>query len=125
MLEEEIMSELRKFSLKRNSIGYEYIMEAIKIVSINKFAVKDFKKYVYLPIAEAYDTKPQNVFWCINKLISLMCLNTNKETLEDYFKIGDGDTITTKTFIIGIARKLHNVEKDNITQPHKTKICLM
>lgn len=121
MLEEKIMTELKKFSLKRNSIGYEYIIEAVKIVSRNKFAVKDFKKHVYLPISEAYDTKPQNVFWCINKLISLMCLNTNKETLEDYFKIGEGDTLTTKTFIIGIAIRLHNVEKDNITQSYKKK----
>ncbi len=106
MIEEDIMSELKKFSLKRNSIGYEYLIEAIKIVSINKIAVKDFKKYVYLPIAEEYDTKPDNIFWCINKLISLMCLNTNKKLLEDYFKISENEALTTKTFIVGIARKI-------------------
>jgi len=106
MIEEDIMSELKKFSLKRNSIGYEYLIEAIKIVYINKIAVKDFKKYVYMPIAEEYDTKPDNIFWCINKLISLMCLNTNKKLLEDYFKISENETLTTKTFIVGIARKI-------------------
>lgn len=114
MIEEEIMTQLKKFSLKRNSIGYEYLIDAIKIVSINKLAVKDFKKYVYLPIAQEYNTKPENIFWCINKLINFMCLNTDNKLLDDYFKIGEGKTLTTKAFIIGIARGLHNDNKKEI-----------
>lgn len=110
MLEDDIMTELKKFSLKRNSLGYEYLVEAIKIVSTNKLAVKDFKRNVYLPIAEEYNTKTENIFWCINKLIYLMCFNTDKKILEEYFKIGEEDTITTKTFIIGVAKRINKLK---------------
>lgn len=106
MLEDRITIELKKFALKRNSIGYEYLIEAIRIVTVNRLAIKDFKRYVYLPIAEEFETGVNNVFWCINKLISLMCLNTDKKIIEDYFKIGDGEKLTTKTFIVGVAKKI-------------------
>ncbi len=108
VIEEKIITELKKFSLKRNSIGYEYLIEAIKIVSVNKLAIKDFKKYVYLPIAKEYETKADNVFWCIDKLINLMCLNTNEDIIEDYFLTSENEKITTKMFIIGVAKQINN-----------------
>lgn len=112
MLEEQIMTELKKFTLKRNSIGYEYLIEAIKIVSVNKIAIKDFKKYVYLPISKEFETGANNVFWCINKLINLMCINNDENIINDYFRIGKDENLTTKTFIIGVAKKIESKEKE-------------
>lgn len=100
------MIELKNFTFKRNSLGYEYLLDAISIVFRNKMAIKDFKKYVYTPIAKKYHTKPQNVFWCLEKIISLMFLNTDLEIIENYFSIDRYQKISTKAFIVGIARKM-------------------
>lgn len=105
-IEDEILYELSNFAFKRNSLGYEYLIEAIKIVFENKMAIRDFKKYVYMPIAKKYNTKAKNVQWCIEKLISVMQLNTQSKAIEDYFNIRYYERFSTKAFIIGVARKL-------------------
>ena len=59
-------------------------------------------------IAEKYDTRPQNVLWCINKLINLMYFNTDSKVIGKYFNINKNDKLSTKAFIIGIARKIES-----------------
>ena len=83
-----------------------YLIDTIKIIANDKMAIKDFLKYVYGPVAERYDTRPQNELWCINKLISLMYFNTDEEVIEKYFNVNKNDKPSTKAFIIGIARKV-------------------
>ena len=104
--EEKIMIELKNFNFKRNSLAYEYLIDTIKIVAKDKLVIKDFLNYVYKPVAERYKTKPQNVLWCINKLITLMYFNTNEEIIEKYFKVNINNKPSTKAFIIGIAKKI-------------------
>ncbi len=102
-VEENILNELSYFKFKRNSIAFEYLIDAIKLVVENRYVIKNFNDYVYAPIAEKYNTQPQNVLWCLNKLISLMYFNTDENVTKEYFFM---DKPTTKAFIIEIARKV-------------------
>lgn len=110
-IEDEIIYELSNFAFKRNSLGYEYLLEAINIVFENMMSIRDFKRYVYVPIAEKYNTEPQNVQWCIEKLISLMYLNTQSKIIEEYFNIKYYEKLSTKAFIIAVVRKIKNKRK--------------
>ena len=103
-VEENILNELSYFRFKRNSIAYEYLIDAIKLVVENRYVIKNFNDYVYSPIAEKYNTQPKNVLWCLNKLISLMYFNTDENIIKEYFFM---DKPTTKAFIIEIARKVN------------------
>lgn len=112
-LDEKIIEELKIFKFKRNSLSYEYLIDAIKIVSKQKTTIKDFLHYVYRPISEKYNTKPDNVQWCLIKLINLMYYNTEEEIIDNYFNINKDEKLTAKQFIIGISRKI-DYNKDNI-----------
>ncbi len=105
-LEEEIIFELKNFNFKRNSLAYEYLIEAIKLVVENTMVIRDFKKYVYSPVARKYFTRPKNVCWCINKLITLMYFNTDTTIVETYFNTYKDNKPSSKAFIIGVARKI-------------------
>ncbi len=107
-IDEKILIELKNFNFKRNSLAYEYLIDAIKIIVNDRRTIKDFSKYVYGQIAEKYDTRPQNVLWCINKLINLMYFNTDSKVIGKYFNINKNDKLSTKAFIIGIARKIES-----------------
>lgn len=106
-VEEKIILELNKFKFKRNSIAYEYLIDAIKLVVENKYVIKNFNDYVYTAIAKKYNTQPQNVLWCLNKLINLMYFNTDENIITNYFNIYKQDKLTTKAFIIEVARKIN------------------
>ena len=109
---EEILFELKNFNFKRNSLAYEYLIEAIKLVIQNRYVIKDFKNYVYKPIGEKFHTSPKNVLWCLNKLITLMYFNTDEEVIDLYFNTYKSIKPTTKAFIIGVAREV--IIKNNI-----------
>ena len=106
-VEEKIILELNTFKFKRNSIAYEYLIDAIKLVVENKYVIKNFNDYVYTAIAKKYNTQPQNVLWCLNKLINLMYFNTDENIITNYFNIYKQDKLTTKAFIIEVARKIN------------------
>lgn len=103
---EKTLIELGKFKFSRNSMGYEYLVEAIVIVSQDKQTIKDFSTYVYSKIGRKYDVKAQNVQWCITKIINLMYLNTEKSVIENYFHLFYHERPSTKAFIIGVARNV-------------------
>lgn len=103
---DQIIIELSNFKFNRNSIAYEYLIDAIFIVTKNRIAIKDFNYYVYSKIGQRYRTKPQNVLWCISKLINLMYINTDENIISDYFKINVEERLSTKAFINGISRNI-------------------
>ena len=103
---EKIMYELGKFGFKRNSISYQYLIDAIYLVTNNRNSIKDFKANVYPVIADRYNTKPENVLWCITKLLKVMYLNTDANFIENYFSIQKGEILSTKAFIIHISYKI-------------------
>lgn len=105
---EYIMIELGNFNFKRNSMSFQYLIEAIYMVVKNKNVIKDFNHCVYPKIAEKYETKPENVLWNISKLIKMMYLNTDSQTVKDYFKIQYDENPSVKAFIIFIS---YNVVK--------------
>lgn len=108
LLYEYISEELANFKFTRSSISYIYLIEAIKIVSKNKMAIKDFNKLVYKVIAKKYNTEEKHINWSISKLLKLMYLNTNEEVIRTYFHlVYEDDKITTKAFIIFIAYKVN------------------
>lgn len=100
---ENIMYELGKFNFKRNSISYQYLIDAIYLVTNNKSAMKDFKSNIYPIIAKKYNTKPENVLWCITKLLKVMYLNTDSKIIKDYFCIQLDENPSTKAFIIHVS----------------------
>ena len=110
---ENIMYELGKFSFKRNSISYQYLIDAIYLVTNNRIAMKDFKSNIYPVIAEKYNTKPENVLWCITKLLKVMYLNTDSKIIKDYFCVQSGENPTTKAFIIHVSYKIAKSIMDN------------
>ena len=106
-VEKRVIIELNTFKFKRNSIAYEYLIDAIKLVIEDKCVIKNFNNYVYTPIAKKYNTQPKNVLWCLNKLINLMYFNTDENVITSYFNMYIQDKLTTKAFIIEIARKVN------------------
>lgn len=108
-----IDTELCKFAFKRNSLSYEYLTDAIYIVTKDKSSIKDFKANVYQPIAIQYNTRVQNVQWCLNKLIDTMYLNTSSKKINEYFNNYSNTRISTKSFIVGIARTINRQQLQN------------
>ena len=126
-LNEKILKQLKYFKFNRNSLGYEYLVQAIYIVLKDKTVVRDFNECVYPKIARKYHTEPQNVLWCINKIMSIMYLNTDVEIIKQYFNLYyDDDKLSTKAFIMEIARNVNlnrNLEKElSKEESEKTKI---
>lgn len=107
-IHDSIKDELKIFKFARNSLSYQYLIDAIYIVSMNPLAIKDFKNTVYNEIAKKYNTESKNIQWCLTKIVFTMLLNTNKNVIYDYFRICEEDKITTKEFIIFIGEKVKN-----------------
>lgn len=103
---DQVTIELSKFKFNRNSMAYEYLVDAIYIVTKNRMAIRDFNYYVYPKIAERYKTEPKNVLWCINKLINLMYLNTDESYINEYFNLYLDEKLSTKAFINEVSRKI-------------------
>lgn len=103
-IQKNINQELSNFAFNGNSISYEYLVEAIYIVIKNGLNAKNLKYNVYEPIAMKHHTEIDNVQWCLNKLISLMCINTSQIIIRSYFKSFTYKNISTKTFIMQVAR---------------------
>ncbi len=103
---EKILFELKNFNFKRNSLSYEYLIEAIRLVIENRYVIKDFNNYVYKPIGEKFNVNQKNVLWCLNKLITLMYFNTDENIINLYFNTYKSVKPTTKAFIIGVARNI-------------------
>ncbi|MBR3325558.1 MAG: hypothetical protein IKG14_05925 [Clostridia bacterium] len=105
-LYEEIITELNYFNFKKNSTSYQYLIDVIYIVVDKKMIVKNFKNNIYPLIAKKYETKPENVLWCISKMIKLMYLNTDNKKIKEYFNIENGENPSTKAFILYISYKI-------------------
>ena len=108
----EIIIQLNHFKFRRSSISYQYLIDAIYIVVKDRNTMKDLKKYVYIPISQKYNTKPENVQWTLSKLIDLMYANTPSEIIYNYFKLYMDEKPTLKFFIITIARNVYEKLND-------------
>ena len=112
---DEIIIQLNHFKFRRSSISYQYLIDAIYIVVKDRNVVRDFKKYVYLPIAQKYNTKSENVQWSLSKLIDLMYVNTSSDIIYEYFKFYLDEKPTLKYFIVTVARNVcENVNDEYI-----------
>ena len=116
---EQIIVQLNHFKFRRSSISYQYLIDAIYLVVKDRNVMRDLKKFVYLPIAQKYNTKPENVQWNLSKLIDLMYINTSTDVIFDYFKfIFDyfkffmDEKPTLKFFIVTIARNVYDEIND-------------
>lgn len=103
---DKIIIELNNFRFKRNSISYQYLIDVIYIVVDNNLIVRDFKHNVYPLVARKYQTKSENVLWCISKLIRLMYLNTEEEIIRKYFRTEYDETPSTKAFVLYISYRI-------------------
>lgn len=104
---EKIIEELGYFKFKRNSISYEYLIEAISLVCEDYSYIKNFNK-LYRLIAMKYGTESRRVFECIKKLLNVMYLNTEDSVIIDYFKLHyRSEKPSAKAFITYIARKIN------------------
>lgn len=107
-IHDSIKDELKIFKFTRNSLSYQYLIDAISIVSMNPLAIKDFKNTVYNQIAKKYNTRSENIQWCLSKIVFTMLLNTDKNVIYNYFRICEEDKITPKEFIIFIGENVKN-----------------
>lgn len=101
-----IITELRYFSFGRNSIAYQYLVDAIYLVTREKRYIKNFNYYVYPKIAERYGTRPDNVLWCVSKLVNFMYENTDKKVIQKYFGMYYESKFSPKAFIIMISDRI-------------------
>ena len=107
--------ELGKFNFSKNSLGYEYLVDAIFLVIKDKKCAKNFNELVYPKIAEKYDTKSENVMWCISKLLNLMYINTDEKVSQNYFNIYEDESkLSPKSFIMCVSR--HIVNDDSLLE---------
>ena len=109
---EQIIVQLNHFKFRRSSISYQYLIDAIYLVVKDRNVMRDLKKFVYLPIAQKYNTKPDNVQWNLSKLIDLMYINTSTDVIFDYFKFFIDEKPTLKFFIVTIARNVYDEIND-------------
>lgn len=112
-----IVKELRYFNFSINSISFEYLVDAIYLVTKDKRRIKSFNQYIYPVIAKKYGTRSENVLWCISKLINIMYENTNKEVINKYFNTYYKRRLSPKLFIIIIS---YNIQENNKIY-HKSK----
>ena len=103
-----IILELSYFKLNRNSMAYEYLIDAIYLVIKERKYIKNFNKKVYPKIAKTYGTNPKNVLWCITKLLDLMYVNTDSKVIEKYFNLYYDEKPSTKAFIMYVSKKISN-----------------
>lgn len=115
----KIVIELRYFRFSRNSIAFQYLIDAIYLVVREKKYIKNFNYYVYPKIAKRYGTKTDNVLWCISKLINLMYENTDNKVITKYFNTYYKNKPSPKEFIITVA---DNVHKNSRTEYKKANM---
>lgn len=101
-----IVKELRYFNFSINSIAFEYLVDAIYLVTKDKRRIKNFNQYIYPRIAHKYGTRSENVLWCISKLINIMFENTNIEIINKYFNTYYKRRLSPKLFIIIISNSI-------------------
>lgn len=104
---EQIIIQLNHFKFRRSSISYQYLIDAIYLVVKDRKVMRDFKKFVYMPISQKYNTKPENIQWNLSKLIDLMYMNTSADVIFDYFKFFMDEKPTLKFFIVSVARNVY------------------
>ncbi len=114
-----IVKELRYFNFSINSIAFEYLVDAIYLVTKDKKRIKNFNLYIYPKIAQKYGTRSENVLWCISKLINIMYENTNMEIINKYFNTYYKRRLSPKLFIIIISNNIQ--ENYNIDYKAKCK----
>lgn len=105
---DRIILELSYFKLNRNSMAYEYLIDAIYLVIKERKYIKNFNQKVYPKIAKVYGTNPKNVLWCITKLLDLMYINTDSKVIEKYFNLYYDEKPSAKAFIMYVSRKISN-----------------
>lgn len=101
-----ILKELRYFNFSINSIAFEYLIDAIYMVTKDKRKIKNFNKYIYPEIAKKYGTRSENVLWCISKIINIMYENTNIEVIDKYFNTYYKRRLSPKLFIVIISNNV-------------------
>lgn len=101
-----ILKELRYFNFSINSIAFEYLVDAIYMVTKDKRKIKNFNKYIYPEIAKKYGTRSENVLWCISKIINIMYENTNIEVIDKYFNTYYKRRLSPKLFIVIISNNV-------------------
>lgn len=103
-----IMRELNHFRFRRGSLSYQYLIEAIYLVIVDRSSIKNFYQNIYVPIAKKYNTRPDNIQWSLSKLINLMYLNTSNEIVSNYFCFYMEEKPTLKFFIITVAQNVND-----------------
>lgn len=104
-LYEKVIAELSYFKFRRNSLAYEYLINAIMMVNEDSYYIKNFSN-LYKDISMRYQTETSNVKWNITKLIALMYLNTQEDIIQEYFNLLYYEKPSPKAFIIYISKKI-------------------
>ena len=83
-LDQEIFNLLLEIGIPTNLMGFDYIVEAIKMMMNSKKMA--MTKEVYPLIAKQFNTTPAKVERCIRTGIEVAFDDSNLETLQYYFK---------------------------------------
>ena len=107
MVDKMIKRELAKFDFNKLTVGYQYIVEAIKYCLEDENLLKDMKNSLYAKIAEKHkDATYINVKWTVEKCIRSVQHFTATKIITEYFDILKEESLTPKMFISVVANKL-------------------
>ena len=71
---EQIIVQLNHFKFRRSSISYQYLIDAIYLVVKDRNVMRDLKKFVYLPIAQKYNTSVNAIMNANNLTNSMLSI---------------------------------------------------
>lgn len=107
-----IFNELSKFNFRKETRGFKYLNEAIYLSIVDENAIENLSKNVFPIIAKKFHAQsPQNVKWCMNRVIETMYYNTNMKQLCQYFNLEENQKPTLKFIIYFIVCKYYNDEQ--------------
>lgn len=85
VLEAFVINAIHDTGIPANILGYEYLLEALKIVVRDKSKIRDITKEIYVPVAEQFDATPSRVSKAIARAIVIGWDRGDLATLESYF----------------------------------------
>lgn len=101
-----IFNELSKLNFKKETKGFKYLNEAIYLSIIDENTIENLSKNVFQNIAKKFNARsPENVKWCMNRVIDTMYCNTNMKDLCKYFNLEEDQKPTLKFIIYFITCK--------------------
>lgn len=107
-IKEYIQEELKKFNFNKETEAYKYLEETIFEILYNDKIKFELENDIYIKVAKMNQKSSIQIKWSIDKMIDVMCINTDYNIIKEYFDFNEYKKPSTKVFIKHI---VENFEK--------------